>query len=173
MIKKDVTLIFDDLSNCISSFGLDMLVFKNRLDEIYKRIDSLKIEDENWYENKTEITRRILQLYGTEIFRKRIDDNYWINQTKERVLNSKADFIIITDVRFPNEIEHMHSNEYELITVRVERNNVSDNPVNEHDSEKALDNYNEFCYFVNNSGTLQELKDSAKIITEEFENEKL
>lgn len=156
--------VFDDICNFVGDRGFDLLPMKYRIDEIYNKIDSLKIKDENWYEDKTEVTRRILQIYGTEIFRKRVQDNFWINQTKKRVIESKADIVLITDVRFPNEIEGMYSDNYELFTIRVDRKNESTNTVNEHDSETALDEYDNFVYRVDNNGSLTDLKDAAQSI---------
>lgn len=156
--------VFDDICNFVGDRGFDLLPMKYRIDQIYDKIDTLRIKDDNWYEDKTEITRRILQIYGTEIFRKRVQDNFWIKQTKKRVIESKADIVLITDVRFPNEIEGMYSDNYELFTIRVDRKNESTNTVNEHDSETALDEYNHFVYRVDNNGSLTDLKDAAMSI---------
>jgi thymidylate kinase len=153
--------VFDDICNYVGDRGFDLLPMRYRLNDVYNKIDSLKIADENWYENKTEITRRLLQIYGTEIFRKRVQDNYWIKQTKKRIIETKADYILVTDVRFPNEIENMYSDKYELFTVRVERKSDSTNTSNEHESEKALDDFKHFVYTVDNNGSLSDLKASA------------
>lgn len=161
--------VFDDICNFVGDRGFDLLPMKYRIDQIYDKIDTLRIKDDNWYEDKTEITRRILQIYGTEIFRKRVQDNYWIKQTKKRVIDSKADIVLITDVRFPNEIEGMYSDNYELFTIRVDRKNESTNTVNEHDSETALDEYNHFVYRVDNNGSLIDLKDAAMSIISNIE----
>ena len=45
--------------------------------------------------------------YGTDIMRKRIDDNFWIDKTLSYIDNLKSKgtkYIIITDIRFDNEI---------------------------------------------------------------------
>jgi hypothetical protein len=62
-------------------------------------LNKLKIEDKNWYEEKTDITRNLLQLYGTEIFRNRVDNDWWAKQLCKRIVLSPADVIFVTDVR--------------------------------------------------------------------------
>ena len=44
--------------------------------KVDKILDEIKTKDENWYETKNPITRLILQAYGTEIFRRRVDGDY-------------------------------------------------------------------------------------------------
>ena len=133
----------------------------------YHFIDFVK--GENFYENKTDLTRILLQLYGTEIFRDRIDPDYWVKQTIERIKKTEESVSIITDVRFPNEIE-MLDNDVELntIVIRVERNIKRDGDKHEHESETALDNYVHYDYIVDNNGSLEDLWNSASTIKDEL-----
>jgi len=127
-------------------------------------VNKLKIKDENWYENKTDITRIILQLYGTEIFRKRVDRDWWVKQVKNRCVASNDDIVIITDCRFPNEITEMICDNYETIAIRIYRNINTQEQIACHDSETALDGWGEFDFVVENNGTLEELRCSASTI---------
>lgn len=144
----------------------------NILEQLYTIIDKeLKIKDENWYENKNEITRSLLQIYGTNIFRDRVDENWWAAQTKNRVLNNSEDITILTDCRFPNEIEIFNStisDNFKIHPIRIERNINTNKGLSTHESELALDNWNEWEYIVDNNGTLKDLKSSAKIIVEDI-----
>jgi hypothetical protein len=133
--------------------------------------DKLLINDENWYEVKTDITRKILQLYGTEIFRKRVDNDWWAKLLLERCKVSEKEVILITDVRFPNELEVFNSllsDELEVVSIRVERNINTQEIIANHDSETALDNWLEWNYVVDNNGTLDALKASAEKIVEDI-----
>lgn len=58
--------------------------------------------------SEKEIIRPMLTCWGTEIMRKR-DDLHWVKKVEERVNENKKNKIvsIITDVRFPNEIEYV------------------------------------------------------------------
>jgi hypothetical protein len=48
--------------------------------------------------------RRVLQLVGTDLFRQRFHDDIWVAAVERRITNT-ASPIVITDCRFPNEIE--------------------------------------------------------------------
>ena len=150
-------------------FSLDKITPQAPLGAIFGLLDQLKIEDHNWYEDKTPITRLILQAYGTEIFRKRVDTDWWAKQLKERFLKSNSDIFLVTDVRFPNEIEVFNDAiNYEVITIRVDRSVDIDPTVASHDSETALDNWSEWTYLVDNNTTLESLKESVNVVLKDI-----
>jgi len=144
---------------------------------LFEEIGKLRIEDENFYENKTEFTRLLLQIYGTEIFRDRVDKNYWVNKVAENIKNSDSKYILITDVRFPNEITHLskslnntkNDELYKIITLRVNRDLDRNSIIHEHESESRLDDYN-FDYVINNNGSLEELKNITIDFLNDVEN---
>jgi KaiC/GvpD/RAD55 family RecA-like ATPase len=152
-----------------NSYGLVGDGITNGLNAV---IEKLKICDDNWFENKTNITRILLQTYGTQIFRKRIDDMYWIKQLKNRIEMSNSEYILITDTRFPNEIDYIaESSEYETYSIRINRNIDRTGKEHQHISETALDNYNEFSYIVDNDKSLENLKVVASTIIDDLEKE--
>lgn len=60
-----------------------------------------------WWSQRlgTEVTpRRVLQLWGTEVVRNGYHNDMWVASLEHRLLKT-ADNIVITDCRFPNEIE--------------------------------------------------------------------
>lgn len=135
----------------------------------------LHIEKDNWYEDKTTITRILLQTYGTEIFRDQVSRNYWTNKTLESILNSKADVIIITDFRFPDEyntiyaaMEKYKNRAYSII---VERKNDTKKIEAEHSSENSLDNFDE-DFHIDNNGTVEELEKKLNAIVDHYFNTK-
>jgi hypothetical protein len=91
--------------------------------------------------------REVLQYFGTDIVRK-MCDNAWVNATINKIKNDNVKLALITDGRFPNEINAI--NEIGGITVRLLRN-VAGN--DEHSSETVLDNYdkNKFSLVVDNT----------------------
>lgn len=171
---RKLTNVLDNISEEIkATIGLfvdqrQVMLNPSILNNINKSVDKLKIKDDNWYEDKTDITRNILQLYGTEIFRKRVDDNYWVKQVKDRCIASNSDIIIITDCRFPNEITEMLCDEYEITTIRIVRNINTQEQIASHDSETALDDWNEWNYIISNDDSLNELKNSAKTVCDDI-----
>lgn len=83
-------------------------------DELKKDVDSFLIEKlgisaftENTKEK--EIIRPMLTTWGTEIMRKK-DDLIWVKKVEEIINENQKNNIvsIVTDIRFPNEIEYIH-----------------------------------------------------------------
>lgn len=102
--------------------------------------------------------RRVLQFLGTEVGRKLIDDNVWVDATINRIERERSTTsdIVITDTRFSNEAHAVV--ERAGIVVRVTRPGVG--PANEHPSETGLDGYN-FDYHIYNDGGLDKLRESV------------
>ena len=172
-IQELLNNLAEELKANINTFidTRELMVRPNLTSQIDKVLNKLRINDDNWYENKTDITRTLLQIFGTEIFRKRVDENYWVNQLKNRVIQSKKDFIIVTDVRFPNEITGMFHESFETITIRINRNINTNNQIASHASETSLDNWNEWNYLVENNGGLKDLYMTSKTIVQDLLNE--
>ena len=80
--------------------------------------------------------RDVMQFVGTEIFR-RMYGNVWAKSTINRIINDKSKFGIITDCRFPNEVEAVQQAGGKVI--RFTRNPF---PEDKHDSETSLDREN-------------------------------
>ena len=74
------------------------------------------------------------------------------------MVNQKSNWII-TDVRFPNELEAIEKRGG--LTIRVERSRYSNGDF--HASETALDNA-EFDYTINNNGTIEQLIEKVREI---------
>lgn len=134
--------------------------------------------------------RLILQLLGTEAGREIIHPNIWVNalmseynkndvnpikvrqgrltalQAFNLSQNNKPKWII-TDMRFPNELEAVKKRGG--ITIRVNR--ISDEAgqyeVKQHPSETALDNH-KFDYVIDNSGSMSSLINKVKEICHEI-----
>jgi len=124
--------------------------------------------------------RDILQKLGTEVMRDSLHKNVWVNamyadytpiglHNKDYVgpmsiRETKSDSIypnwVITDMRFPNELEAVKQRGG--ITIRVNRDNGTRaiSMINSHASETALDDA-DFDYVIENDGDLSELKASV------------
>jgi len=148
------------------------------------------------YENIT--YRTMLQKVGTEAIRNNVHENAWVNALFadylpkyhggiDLAVNSTAPsdvqvFVghpkwIITDMRFPNELEAVKK--HGGITIRINRqkekinvgndtfkhvlNETKNFGIQEHPSETALDNA-EFDYVIENDGTIEELIEKVKDI---------
>lgn len=136
--------------------------------------------------------REMLQWVGTDCIRDHLHVHTWINalfssyQAKDEQGEIYPDKIyhksqwLITDVRFEDEVEVIK--EREGIVIRI---SAGEGPVNrhmyidgykigisksasEHESETSLDHYQDWDYYVDNTGTLTDLYEHAKTIVEKF-----
>lgn len=104
--------------------------------------------------------RLLLQKVGTDAIRDKIHKDAWVNALFADY-NPESKWVI-TDVRFPNEVEAIKKKGGLLI--RVKRPGTAEE--NLHESETALDNYN-FDYTIINDGSLSHLRSEViKMLTE-------
>ena len=118
--------------------------------------------ENKWYGS----VREFLQYFGTDLIRKNLGDNIWVYATfvdyKPRKLSEyNPSKWIISDVRFPNEVEAIKDRNG--IVIRINRNNSLFKSV-VHESETALDDYDNFDYVINNDGSIGELVEKIKEI---------
>ena len=86
-------------------------VIQEDLGELIKQADELLRETQNY----KKVARFILQKIGTEIIRENIDENFWIKKHFiNNFINCKntPNFIIVPDLRFPNELEFYKNKKY-------------------------------------------------------------
>ena len=133
-------------------FGKDSTAFmmKELLEKQKKKVliihyaDNLKLFAKNyfgWSGQKDQKGRELLQWLGTDVVRNNYEDT-WVDMIIALLKGIKTlyDYVIIPDVRFPNEIDKMCDN-FNCITVRIIRpdfeNGLTDEQKN-HPSEVAL-----------------------------------
>lgn len=131
-----------------------------------------------WWSEKFGFTvtpRLMLQQIGTECTRKVIHDSIWISAFEKRIRETK-DHIVITDVRFNNEIDFVKSLGGTLIQVKRGEDPewmkfyydkmVDMNTTEIHASEWEWVNNPKIDFIVENNGTKNELKKNIlKILT--------
>jgi len=125
---------------------------------------------------KQRTPRQMLQLLGTECTRDVIHPDIWVNalyseyrpqsyeKDSEGGIETVEDKWIITDSRFPNDVKR--TREMGGILIRVNRAECEGRK-NEHVSETALDDFEEWDYVIENNGTIEELIEQVKTILEE------
>lgn len=133
---------------------------------VFIRLSDLVRHEGGWDNAKlhTEV-RRLLQVFGTEVGRELLGQNVWVdlltkevnamraghNMYVDEVMDAHHLKIVITDCRFPNEVDRIRN--WNGKVVRVERPGVG--PLNSHASEKA--NELEVDYILPNESTIQYL----------------
>jgi hypothetical protein len=98
--------------------------------------------------NKT--PRFLLQVIGTG-FRDLIDKDVWVKIVEEKYKNSLSQHVVITDVRFPNEVEMINNHGF---VIGIKRKGFNGDA---HISERALDDV-ALPYIINNDGDMTDLK---------------
>ena len=118
--------------------------------------------------------REIMQKLGTEVGRS-IHPDVWVLKLCYRI--KEADFeqncpnptvVLVTDTRFPNEVELPKKILSEIVTIRVNRPGMPVTPFDTHPSETSLDSYKDWDYSINNFGGLKELKSQCLDIIKEI-----
>jgi hypothetical protein len=123
-----------------------------------------ELTDMRW-DGKQITAREVMQIIGTDIFRK-MDTNVWVRATINKIINDKPEIAVITDCRFPNEVESIKN-----IGGKVIR--LTRNPFNsDHISECVLDedryDWSNFDYVLDNknSSVYEQFVQSKKLIEE-------
>ena len=123
---------------------------------------------------KKSTIRDVMQVLGTNLLRQGFNNNIHVATTLGSIKEDEK--IIITDTRFPNELQAVKDRGG--ITIRVNRPDFVENSLtgekflvkvhkSEHLSETSLD-HAEFDYVIENDGTLKDLKEKViEILKEE------
>lgn len=128
----------------------------------------------NWDGSDETKPRELLQVLGTDIVRKNFGENFFVNRICDDIAVYKYyfDVVVISDARFPNELDIPKERFANVKTIKVERPNF----VNElstkqkqHITEKALDDYNNYDYIIKNDGDMEDLEMKVKQMIEEVE----
>ena len=104
----------------------------------------------DWEGVKDEAGRQLLQWWGTDVVRAQYPD-FWVEEVMRLVdvARDQLDYVIIDDVRFPNEITRWQRAWFPILTVRVERpghENALTPEQRRHPSETALDVFPHDCH---------------------------
>ena len=143
--------------------------------EILSGVPKINFEDQEFKKQdmgpEWEMTYRdLLQKLGTEAMRNGLHKNVWVNalfSDYKGQQNADGSFShpnwLITDTRFPNELEAAKT--HNGITIKIVRE--SGNTIGTtHASETALDDYTKWDYVVDNNGSLEDLKTQILSILE-------
>lgn len=138
-----------------------VISFASLLKQIcYMLLHTYGLQNEQFYEDNPEeknITLKELNMtpiqiwvhVGTTLVRNQLHNDVWIRNAL-RVRHS--DFLIITDLRFPNEAEAVKIKNGFLI--KINRKNA---PILDTVADKALDNFQDWDFVIENNGSLDTL----------------
>jgi hypothetical protein len=168
-------------------FGWDRVLLEGRT----KEARAWREEEDAWWSNRLDMRitpRWVLQQWGTEVCRQAFHDDIWIASLENKLRKTKDD-VVISDVRFPNEIAAIRR--AGGLVIRIKRGDdpewfrhaeiVNRGPVNNlnwsystsymktagiHTSETAWVGGN-IDYTIANDSTIDELFNSIKDLVED------
>jgi dephospho-CoA kinase len=174
----------------ISKYNIEKYSFADPLKKTLIELFCLK-EEQVYQQDLKEVIdsrwgitpREMMQIFGTEIIQKKINEffptiktkprlfwvQHFINTYQERIKTNPNLIIIISDVRFIHEVEAIKEIGGKLI--RLTRPNKSDNDnqsFSQHSSETELDNYHMIDNFIINDGDIKDLYKKGSNIIEEI-----
>lgn len=127
-----------------------------------------------WDGNEETKPREFLQQIGVELIKNNIDSRMLVKRIVEdiKVYSYFYDVITISDARFFEEIETIREEFTNVIVIHIhgleDKNNLT-KLEKEHATETSLDNYSDYDYDIDNSGTLDQLKEKVESIINEVE----
>lgn len=124
-----------------------------------------------WNGSEDDKPRDLLQQIGIELIKNKINNRLFINRLLEdiEVFSYFYDVIIVTDARLKEEIEIPKQKLDNVITIRINRDDIDNKLTSEqksHVTETALDNYSDFDYIVDNNKDYKHLEQEVLKIME-------
>ena len=157
----------------VTKYGYNKLAFAQPLKDACKILFDFS-EDQMNSDSKEDVDptwgvspRIVFQYLGTDIFRKEIhkimpdiENNFWVKVMENKIMslkeNNKDAKIIVSDVRFQNEIDMIHR--LNGIIIKIERPSLKN--IDTHESEKNICNLNGDIIIVNDK-TINDLYDET------------
>lgn len=123
----------------VDNYGFFRFAFADPLKEMLMKAGMCTYGE--LYANKTEQSRWLMQKIGTDIFRKQIDELFWIKKAQEMIqgfIRDNHQKIVVEDIRFPNEAELVK--EFGGTVIKLVRSEYFDDQTdNSHLSESLVD----------------------------------
>jgi hypothetical protein len=120
---------------------------------------------EGWEGAKSIVeVRRFLQVLGTEGARGTFGEDCWVHALEGRIVDSEAENVVVTDVRFPNEARWLHR--HSGVLIRVIRPGWPYDPA--HASERYVPEL-AADFVIDNGGDLADLAAKVDAIAADLE----
>jgi hypothetical protein len=163
-VKLSFATILKDIVSIMFSWNRDMLEGINVKDREKRE------EIDEWWAKKLNIPhltpRWILQYFGTDLFRNNFHQDIWIICLEKKIYELNKN-IVITDCRFPNEINLIKKLNGKIVHIYREplpywfndlySNKIDCPPNNLHSSEWSWIKNNKFDITINNNKTIKDL----------------
>jgi hypothetical protein len=110
--------------------------------------------------------RRMLQFVGTDLMRNQLREDIWAKTLERRAKNDPETSVVITDLRFWNEVDAIRR--LGGYVIKCERQVEFDPDQDTHPSETDLDNYVDWDYMLDNTGTMEDLETQVRSMVEDI-----
>jgi hypothetical protein len=125
---------------CINILGLTK-------EQCYGSDDQKNELTDMFWEGKQLSCRDVMQVVGTDIFRK-LDPNVWVRSTISKIMKESPELAIVTDCRFPNEIEAIKNVGGKVL--RLTRNPFNSDHLSECVLDKDKYDWSNFDFIIDN-----------------------
>lgn len=148
-IMKDKAGYFIDLEEYddIIFYNILFNAIKPDVNDIDKAKEIISKKVDKLFSKKVITVRELLQFVGTDIIRV-LCPNWHVNRMIENINNSTADFVVIDDVRFPNEREAIENHNGKVFFIIRPDLNIE---ISNHSSETSLKwtDFTDDCVLIN------------------------
>jgi hypothetical protein len=125
---------------CINILGLTK-------EQCYGSDDKKNELTDMFWEEKQLSCRDVMQTVGTDIFRK-LDPNVWVRSTISKIMKESPELALVTDCRFPNEIEAIKNVGGKVL--RLTRNPFNSDHISETILDKDKYDWSNFDFVIDN-----------------------
>ena len=122
-------------------------------------------EGKNIYIDKFNMTiGEMLQKIGTDSLRNNFNENVWVNSLLLEIENNPGNYII-SDCRFKNEADAIKKMGGKIIRINRPINPIAENSKRDlnHPSETSMDDYEKFDFVIENTGTMEDIREQVKV----------
>lgn len=157
------------------NFPFEKKAFATGLKNVCKAAFSLSDEDVSCPDKKEIVhpewgysPRQLMQIVGTDLFRTHFDKNMWIKCIKMDLDKNENKNIIITDIRFENELNFVRNyckeNNYPFVIISITRN-MERNETSGHASENQdwITKYKDLMIEITNNNSKDEFYQKIKV----------
>ena len=126
---------------CINILGLTY-------DQCYGSDDDKNTMTDLWWDEVQLTARQAMEIIGTKIFRA-LKTNVWVDATINKIKKENVDLAIISDCRFPNEVEAVKNSGG--LNIRLDLDPFHANSISENSLDQDVYDWSNFDLIIKNS----------------------
>jgi len=126
---------------CINILGLTY-------DQCYGSDDDKNTMTDLWWDGVQLTARQAMEIIGTKIFRA-LKTNVWVDATINKIKKENVDLAIISDCRFPNEVEAVKNSGG--LNIRLESDPFHSDAISENSLDQDVYDWSNFDIIIKNS----------------------